>query len=197
MQLRRHIATLATALLLTGCVTPYQSSSLTGGYNDKMISADVYEVSFGGNGYTPKQTVEMYFYYRCAEMTLNAGHRYFSLRPISKGPDFGVLPTKPDVAAADGDLVPVAHWSYRGYMRVFSQWRQLGTPLLGYDAQEVIRNLDAFVKSSGESSGRLPDLLVFDPIRGVSRYEASGASQDDVSRRAPTMGDLDGLLPPK
>jgi hypothetical protein len=34
-------------------------------------------VSFKGNGYTPKDRVQTYMLYRCAEVTANAGYDYF------------------------------------------------------------------------------------------------------------------------
>jgi hypothetical protein len=73
-------------LVLEGCATGYQAASLTGGYREKRITADTYEVVFSGNGHTSKAMVERYFLYRCAELTKEQGFKYFAIlrtRPTS------------------------------------------------------------------------------------------------------------------
>ncbi len=60
-----------------GCATPYQQRSFAGGYSDTRISKDTALVSFKGNGYTPKERVQLYLLYRCAEVTRQDGFDYF------------------------------------------------------------------------------------------------------------------------
>ena len=67
----------AVVLLAASCATPYQQHSLRGGYDDSRIDSNTVLVSFKGNGYTPKDRVQTYMLYRCAEVTANAGYDYF------------------------------------------------------------------------------------------------------------------------
>ena len=62
---------------LIGCATPYQQSGFTGGYGDTPIDSNTVLVTFKGNGYTPKEVVQMYLLYRCSEVTLRDGYDYF------------------------------------------------------------------------------------------------------------------------
>lgn len=77
----------AVALLLCASVgscahpTPYQaqsaSSAIRGGYAEEELSPGHYRVSFSGNSYTSRETVESYMLYRAAELTLNRGFDWF------------------------------------------------------------------------------------------------------------------------
>ena len=61
------------------CATPYQQTSFRGGYSDTRIDSNTTIVSFKGNSFTGRQTVESYLLYRCAEVTLNDGYDCFIL----------------------------------------------------------------------------------------------------------------------
>lgn len=68
-------------LSLTGCATPYQASSSPNGfgYSDTRLSQNAFLVSFQGNAATPRETVDTYLLYRCAELTEQEGFDYFIL----------------------------------------------------------------------------------------------------------------------
>ena len=71
-------------LTCAGCVspTPYQPRDGSDGYSDVRVDANTFHVAFKGNTATPRQTVETYLLYRCAEVTADAGFDYFtSLSP--------------------------------------------------------------------------------------------------------------------
>jgi hypothetical protein len=74
---RSILIVIGIALLLTACATVYQPVGFTGGYSHVQIDANTYRVSFRGNGYTPRDRVETYLMYRCAELTAEAGYDYF------------------------------------------------------------------------------------------------------------------------
>lgn len=83
---------LVLALLVcgaSGCATPYRAyrgfPPPTGGYSDMRLDASTFQVTFGGNGYTARQTVETYLLYRCAEVTAAAGYDYFVVVGASTG----------------------------------------------------------------------------------------------------------------
>ena len=69
----------AMAVMLASCSTPYQQSSLIGGSDVKELRPDVYRVSFQGNGYTTKESVQVYWLYRCAELAIEKGFWGFEI----------------------------------------------------------------------------------------------------------------------
>lgn len=67
------------SLLAVGCATPYQGRNLIGGYTSVPLAPDTERVTFEGTASTRPENVEMFLHYRCAELTLQAGHRYFAV----------------------------------------------------------------------------------------------------------------------
>lgn len=76
-------ALLAGATVLSACATatPYRPAVGTGydrtGFSDQQIERDRFRVSFAGNSYTSRETVERYLLFRAAEVTLQSGNDYF------------------------------------------------------------------------------------------------------------------------
>ncbi|MCI4669091.1 MAG: hypothetical protein MRZ79_13230 [Bacteroidia bacterium] len=70
---------LALAFLLSSCVTAYQASGFTGGYEQMRLNDNTYNVSFHGNGFTTESLTSVFILRRCAELTLENGRRYFEL----------------------------------------------------------------------------------------------------------------------
>jgi hypothetical protein len=70
---------LAMLAMLAGCVepTPYQPAVEGYGYSDQQIEDNRYWVRFAGNHLTPAGTVQNYWLYRMAELTLDNGYDYF------------------------------------------------------------------------------------------------------------------------
>ena len=70
-------------LLLAGCATEtaYRPATGTGfarvGYSDHQVEANRFQVTFSGNSYTSRDTVEKYLLYRAAELTVQQGGDYF------------------------------------------------------------------------------------------------------------------------
>ena len=69
----------AIAVSLSSCATPYAQSGLTGGFDVQELRPDVFRVSFQGNGYTSKETVQVYWLYRCAQLALEKGFSGFEI----------------------------------------------------------------------------------------------------------------------
>lgn len=71
----------ALVIVLVGCATPYQPFELfgRGGYTDKQISVDTYQVAYYGNAMTNMQTLNSLLLYRTAEITLEKGFDYFEV----------------------------------------------------------------------------------------------------------------------
>jgi hypothetical protein len=70
---------LVLTVLVVGCAspTPYQKMGYAGGYADTQLSERVFEISFAGNGYTHRMTVEAYTMRRAAEVTVARGFAGF------------------------------------------------------------------------------------------------------------------------
>lgn len=71
------LVNLLPIFLLFSCATPYQSNGYGGGFSEMLLSSDMLKVSFKGNGYTGRDTVNDYYLRRCAELTLKYGFSYF------------------------------------------------------------------------------------------------------------------------
>ncbi|HTK33725.1 MAG TPA: hypothetical protein VL358_00380 [Caulobacteraceae bacterium] len=83
---RLIIAAAATAALaLSACetATPYQpltrGSATSGGYSERALEPNRWQVSFSGNSLTDRRTVETYLLYRSAELTLAQGYDWFEI----------------------------------------------------------------------------------------------------------------------
>lgn len=73
----------AVTLLTSACATESTYRPAVGrgfersGYSDRQIEANRFMVSFSGNSYTARDTVEKYLLYRAAELTVQNGGDYF------------------------------------------------------------------------------------------------------------------------
>lgn len=78
-------AALLATTLLSACATETAYRPATGhgfersGYADREIEANRFQVSFSGNSYTSRDTVERYLLFRAAELTVQRGFDYFIL----------------------------------------------------------------------------------------------------------------------
>lgn len=151
---------LAMAFLLWSCATSYEQAGYFGeGYQDFRIDSNTFSVSFTGNSDTPKQTVEVYLLYRCAELTRDAGYDYFVIADqstestSSTGPGQYVGNTYSNrtrsgnwttgQAMTSGTYFPgVVGTAYgaTALIKVYKGEKPEGNPL-AYDAQEVLQHL--------------------------------------------------------
>ena len=78
-------AAVSAALALSACATatPYQplqrGSAASGGYAERQIEENRWQVTFSGNSLTNRDTVERYLLYRAAELTLTQGYDWFEM----------------------------------------------------------------------------------------------------------------------
>jgi hypothetical protein len=79
--LTRLVGSGLVALLmpLAGCATAYHPETVTGGYTEIPLAETTYQVRFKGNNYTPRDQVEQFLLYRCAELTEQLGYEHFLL----------------------------------------------------------------------------------------------------------------------
>jgi hypothetical protein len=83
---RLLIAAAAVATLALGAcetATPYQplqrGTATSGGFTDRALEANRWQVTFAGNSLTDRRTVETYLLYRAAELTAAQGYDWFSI----------------------------------------------------------------------------------------------------------------------
>ena len=69
----------AAAVGLASCATPYAQQGIAGGFDVQELRPDVFRVSFGGNGFTTKETVQVYWLYRCAQLAVEKGFAGFEI----------------------------------------------------------------------------------------------------------------------
>jgi hypothetical protein len=68
-------------ILLSACAvaSPYSESGWTGGFEDRQINIETFEVSYYVNGYTSEETVQTYWLHHAAELTLSHGFDGFEI----------------------------------------------------------------------------------------------------------------------
>lgn len=69
----------AAAAILVSCATPYQDNNIFGGADVTELRPDVARVSFRGNGFTTKESVQVYWLNRCAELAIAKGYAGFEI----------------------------------------------------------------------------------------------------------------------
>ena len=57
-------------LVMQGCATGYRPKGMFGGYEDKLVGENLYEVRFYGNLHTSADRTQKFLLYRCAEVAL-------------------------------------------------------------------------------------------------------------------------------
>lgn len=160
----REIAAVFVPLLLTGCMTAYQPLGATGGYQDKQLDKDTYQVAFYGNGNTPRPAVLKYFLHRCAELTLEQGYEYFEIYS-TKGdaPRSGATPEPyTEARGASGGYRPptitympgttITRWSVSGIIRMYPKDLLIDANEL-FSAREVIGLLGSEVRAGNPTAG--------------------------------------------
>ena len=67
----------ALIALSTSCATKYQPQGFTGGYDDVQLSADTFQITAKGNGYTSPERAQQMALLRACDLTLRAGYDRF------------------------------------------------------------------------------------------------------------------------
>ena len=76
----KRIIFILLTFVLCSCSTPYQRRGLMGGYSETQLSANVFSVSFAGNGNTSKKKVMDFALLRAAELMAQNGYPYFIIQ---------------------------------------------------------------------------------------------------------------------
>jgi hypothetical protein len=156
-------------LVVAGCATESTYGPATGsgyersGYSDRMIEANRYSVSFAGNSYTSRDTVERYLLYRSAELTVQQGFDYFIL--VDRNTDKRTRTyTTPGIGGPYGYWGP--SWRYRGRGFGWRSWDPyFGDPF--WDRSVDVNTVDKYEASAEIIMGHGPK-----PANNVRAFDA-------------------------
>jgi hypothetical protein len=71
---------LALLFLAAGCATGYKPRGAFGdGYSEQRLGTDVWMVSFDASAFTPRERIDAYLLWRCAEITIDNRGNYFGI----------------------------------------------------------------------------------------------------------------------
>jgi hypothetical protein len=187
------LSALAAATVLTACATPtpYRPAVGSGfnrtGFSDQQIEQNRFRVSFAGNSYTSRETVERYLLFRAAQLTLETGADHFILadRDTDKqtrtyttpgfGGGFGGGFGWGGIGGPWGGWAP--GWRYHGRGFGWRAWDPFwGDPFWGNNVD--IRTVDRYEAIAEIVTGRGPK-----PRDNVRAFDA----RDVVDRIGPTV----------
>ena len=134
-----------------------------GGFSVLELRADVWRVTFGGNGYTTTETAQTYWLNRSADLTLEKGYNAFEIlsdmqfvRRYRSDEDDPTIPrnralpvSRVSILASPEELAEAAAWRGDG---LASQWHDADAPRV-----RLARGAPVFIYSGG-SGGRKPAL---------------------------------------
>ncbi|MBI5044288.1 MAG: hypothetical protein HZC10_10775 [Nitrospirae bacterium] len=139
---------LMVMLFIASCATVYQPKRFTGGYSDVQLDKNTVQVTFQGNAYTSKETVNTYLLYRCAETTIKHGFDYFVI--IDRGVDVkhGVITTPGSYGYGiytPGQAIPYQKYSDTAIIKMFKGEKSDDIPN-AYNAKELMNYLEPHIK---------------------------------------------------
>ena len=163
--MRREAVPLGLAMLgmLAGCVkpTPYLPAVDGYGYSEQQIEDNRYWVRFAGNHQTPAGTVQNYWLYRMAELTLDHGYDYFIVvdRNLDRSTTYeGSAQFSPGYVTEDGEYVGGTGFSsYSASPRdsytahadvVMFKGEKPPADVNAYDARSVLRRLGPTIEAA-------------------------------------------------
>lgn len=123
--MKRLVLILAGVSLLAACATstPYQPAGETRwGFQESQIETGRFRVSFNGNSLTDRETVETYFLFRAAELTVEQGFDHFIVVQRATDVDSRIIRSGPDRFYRPGFGL------YFNYFHPRWGWRGAGDP---------------------------------------------------------------------
>ncbi len=102
------IMLLTVIIIISGCATTYGPKRSKGGYSEKKMTENTYEVTFEGNEHNTAEEIRTFLMYRCAELTLEQGLSHFL---IIEDASYEQVPKS---EFAENDLIIETHESVSG-----------------------------------------------------------------------------------
>lgn len=140
------------AFVLSACVSPYGPSTISGGFDQTQMREGVWRVSYYANAYTSEETVQTFWLYRCAEITLEQGYDGFQILSnveLTSAP--GQFADATPALYRDGArLIPVVENGFDGKPYMVANIALLRAPLpdrprVVFDAQALKSFLEPYV----------------------------------------------------
>lgn len=103
-----NVITIGLTLLVLGCAVTYRPLNASGGYTEKQLNENTFEVTFEGNQHNSLVEVRTFLTFRCAELTLEQGLTHFLIIEDASYEAIG------DKEFADGDLTIETRTSMSG-----------------------------------------------------------------------------------
>jgi hypothetical protein len=107
---------------VAACASPYAQGGITGGFEQRQLADGVWRVSYNANAYTSEETVQTYWLYRCAELTIEQGYDGFQILS-------NVQLTEGESEADGASLTRVVQSGLDGKPYMVADIRLLRTPL--------------------------------------------------------------------
>jgi hypothetical protein len=169
--------TVAATMALAACATETTYRPATGsgfartGYSDRQLEPNRYMVSFAGNSYTSRDTVERYLLFRSADLTLSRGYDNFIL--LDRDTDLRTRTyTTPGVGGGFGGIGYGGFigwgpsWRYRGRGFGWRSWNGFGGDPF-WDRSVDVRTVDKFEANAEIVLGKGPK-----PSNNVRAFDA-------------------------
>ncbi len=159
----------AVTLLTSACATESTYHPAVGrgfertGYSDRQLEANRFMVSFSGNSYTARDTVEKYLLYRAAELTVQHGDDYFIFADRGLDKKSRTYAT-PEFGGFGGYWGP--SWRYRGRGFGWRSWDPyFGDPF--FDRGLDVQTIDKYEANAEIIVGRGPK-----PANNIRAFDA-------------------------
>jgi hypothetical protein len=141
---------LILGLALAACATPYQSAGsgiAAGGYEDQQLEGEIWRVTFGGNGFTTRETAQTYWLYHCAEVAIEHGFDGFEILSNVQLSERANRPIR--LAASTPIFIPTYHSNSNmpllvGDIHLLKKPFDAAPPKI-YDAAELKKTLEVYV----------------------------------------------------
>ena len=87
----RTVTCVLLTLTVAACATSYKPVTMSGGYSDVRLDANVFRVSFQGNGFTSASRVEEMTLLRSADVAMRNGFTHFIIVDARAGADYATV----------------------------------------------------------------------------------------------------------
>lgn len=151
--MKNVITLIAFCFLMCSCATHYNSDGFRGGYSELKIDTDTYEVKFTGNGYTSQSLIEKYFLFRCSEITIGNGKKYFvfydkNIGSVKANTNVrGNIDSYGNVSATTFDVTKAFG---KGTIKIYDSRPESPSGIV-YDAEEIYKSLKPSIKQGKNS----------------------------------------------
>ncbi len=157
MRMRRRLPSLSRRmpilllLVLGGCTTGYHPQGVLGdGFSEEKLGPDRWIVRFAASSFTPRERLETFLLYRCAEIALENDSRYFVLFRPTDAPKTVAQPPpalldSPRWAAAPPSRRTATSREDTVLLQLFGPRKPRGYPT-AYETRELIRRLSPTIR---------------------------------------------------